>query len=368
MGKLFLSHKSVNKNHVSWLKEQLTRFGHEPWYDADAMSAGDRLERSLLEGMQTSEGAVFFITDAYKDDKWIASEIDYAIAQTRSRPKFMILPIIYKERQKDPDPVVPALLVSFLAKTVTTKEAALIEILKRLGDEQNRQVAQSEIPPTPPRWPRLKRLLSRPALTHSLALLIGVALTAAVMLTTARKGNEPSVPPVPMEAPPDEAAITKEQRDKALKAFAEELDPEWLSTSFSMNKAETGKWVDICKIEVPTTGMFFMAAIEVTRDVRVGEGMIEKDRKDKGFVFINVYPGDLKRDDAKKGDVLKAPPAVVYGSLASHMNNTMHLWLEHRPKTSERHLHLMVTGIPAQSYDVSVKLYKLQRDLLNWFI
>jgi hypothetical protein len=368
MGKLFLSHKSVNKNLVGWLKEQLRRHGHEPWYDADNILAGDLLERAIQDGIKTSEGAVFFITAAYKDDKWIASEINYAVAETRNRSDFKLIPIIYKERKKDPNPLIPQLLEPFTAKTVYRKEEALLEILRRLGDERARLLVQSEIPPTPPRWTRLKRLFSRPALSHALALLIGVALTAGVMFATARKRNDPEIPVIPVAAPRDDAAIEKEQRDKALMAFAEDLDPKLLVTTFSLNKSETGKWVDICKVDIPPKGRFYMAVVEVTRDVRTVDGKIEKDRKDKCFIILSLYPLDFKAFGANAGEVLVEPQAVVYGSLASEVGKTIHLRVEmNKQNNLERHLFLRVIDIPAPSYEVVVRLYSIQSSLLTWF-
>jgi hypothetical protein len=215
--------------------------------------------------------------------------------------------------------------------------------------------------------PRLKGLFNRPTLTHLLALLIGVSLAAGLNFVTGRKQNEPNNPCIPAAARPEDAAIAKDQRDKTLMAFAEELDPEWLFTSFSMKKAETGQWVDICKIDGTTKGTFYMAAVEVTRDVRIGDGTIEKDRKGKCFVFLKPVPGDVKAIDAKDEGIFVEPPAAVFGSLASEVGKTMRLRLEtNKEKKLERHIFLRLTDIPAASYEVTVRLYSMQSSLLNW--
>jgi hypothetical protein len=54
------------------------------------MSAGDDLERSLLKGMNDSCAAVFFITPNYIDDNFLATEVDYAIAEKRKDSVFRL--------------------------------------------------------------------------------------------------------------------------------------------------------------------------------------------------------------------------------------------------------------------------------------
>ena len=52
------------------------------------MSAGVSLERALQQGMSDSCAAIFFITPDHNDEKYLASEIDYAIAKKTPRRKF----------------------------------------------------------------------------------------------------------------------------------------------------------------------------------------------------------------------------------------------------------------------------------------
>ena len=52
------------------------------------MSAGVNLERALQQGMSDSCAAIFFITPDYTDEKYLASEIDYAIAKKRQEENF----------------------------------------------------------------------------------------------------------------------------------------------------------------------------------------------------------------------------------------------------------------------------------------
>ena len=52
------------------------------------MSAGVSLETPLQQGMSDSCAAIFFITPDHNDEKYLASEIDYAIAKKTPRRKF----------------------------------------------------------------------------------------------------------------------------------------------------------------------------------------------------------------------------------------------------------------------------------------
>ena len=74
-----MSHKSQNKELVREYNAALVRLEYETWLDEDVLTAGRKLERGLLRGMQESCGAVFFITPDFIDEGWLAKEVDYAI-------------------------------------------------------------------------------------------------------------------------------------------------------------------------------------------------------------------------------------------------------------------------------------------------
>ena len=90
--KIFLCHKSPDKAKVREFKETLSILGFDPWLDEDAMAAGVQLDRSILQGMKDSCAAVFFLTPNFSDEKFLATEINYAIAEHRERsPDFAII-------------------------------------------------------------------------------------------------------------------------------------------------------------------------------------------------------------------------------------------------------------------------------------
>lgn len=82
---VFLSHKSPDKTLVREVASTLRSVGLSPWLDEDRMKAGANLERALRQGFYDSCAAVFFVTPRFQDDGYLASEIDYAIAEKRTK-------------------------------------------------------------------------------------------------------------------------------------------------------------------------------------------------------------------------------------------------------------------------------------------
>ena len=128
--KIFLSHAGVNKQVVRRFKVALESLKFSPWLDEDAMSAGVQLDRALLQGMKASCAAVFFITPDFKDSGFLASEIDYAIAEQRSRPEdFAIITLVFSDDEGNSGEV-PSLLRRFLWKQPSDELSALVEIVR----------------------------------------------------------------------------------------------------------------------------------------------------------------------------------------------------------------------------------------------
>ena len=129
--KIFLSHKGVDKPRVRRFKQTLEVLGFEPWIDEDNMNAGKELHRGLLEGIKDSCAVVFFITKNYKDESFLATEIDYAIEQKRLKgDKFAIITLIMAK--KNENYIIPELLKRYVWKTPNNDLVALQEIVKAL--------------------------------------------------------------------------------------------------------------------------------------------------------------------------------------------------------------------------------------------
>lgn len=127
--RIFLSHTGTDKEMVRGYHETLQCLGFEPWLDEEALAAGANLERALLEGMKNSCAAVFFVTTNYKDEGYLATEIDYAIREKRERgDRFAIVTLVWAGTRAD----VPELLRPYVWKTPKDSLEALREILRAL--------------------------------------------------------------------------------------------------------------------------------------------------------------------------------------------------------------------------------------------
>ncbi len=129
--KIFLSHKGVDKETVRDFKKSLEILGFDPWIDEDAMHAGVELERGILQGFNESCAAVFFVTPNFKDEQFLGSEVNYAIAEKRKKSeKFSIITLVFNHNGVNGD--VPALLQPYVWKEPKTDLEALREIVKAL--------------------------------------------------------------------------------------------------------------------------------------------------------------------------------------------------------------------------------------------
>jgi len=134
--KVFLSHKGQDKEIVKQFKATLDLLGYETWLDEDAMPVGTPLERGLQNGMKDSCGVVFFITPSFKDEGYLQTEIDYAVAQRREKnDKFVIITLLLSGENGDSGNV-PDLLKPYVWKTPKNHLEALREIVKALPIER----------------------------------------------------------------------------------------------------------------------------------------------------------------------------------------------------------------------------------------
>jgi hypothetical protein len=129
--KIFLSHRSIDKPVVHRYHQALQAVGFDPWLDESNMPVGSNLERELLRGFEQSCAAVFFITPNFKDEKYLATEIDYAIMEKRRKEnKFVIITLRYAEAAS-----IPALLARYVYKNVANDLEGFQELVRALPIE-----------------------------------------------------------------------------------------------------------------------------------------------------------------------------------------------------------------------------------------
>lgn len=129
--KIFLSHKSGDKPLVYRYYNALTAIGFDPWLDESDMPAGANLEREMLRGFEESCAAVFFITENFKDERYLASEVDYAVRQKRKKDKkFAIITLRYANSAPVPD-----LLDPYIYRDVSNDLEEFRELVRALPIE-----------------------------------------------------------------------------------------------------------------------------------------------------------------------------------------------------------------------------------------
>ncbi|VTZ25372.1 conserved hypothetical protein [Methylocella tundrae] len=130
--RVFLSHRGVDKPMVRRFHKALEQVGFQPWLDEDAMAAGVKLERGLLQGFHESCAAVFFVTANYRDSGYLGTEIDYAIAEERTKgDRFKIVTLVFADADHV-TPEVPDLLRAYVWKTCVHELDAFAEIVRAL--------------------------------------------------------------------------------------------------------------------------------------------------------------------------------------------------------------------------------------------
>lgn len=130
--KVFLSHKGVDKQRVIDFQKALISLGYDPWLDDDSMPAGTSLERGLLKGMEESCAVVFFVTPSFKDEGYLQTEVDYAIAQKREKAERFSIITLQFGGGGGPAGEIPKLLKGYVWKTPSTDLEALREIVRAL--------------------------------------------------------------------------------------------------------------------------------------------------------------------------------------------------------------------------------------------
>lgn len=129
--KIFLSHKSIDKKLVREVKKTLNVLGFEAWLDEDDLYAGDSLERGLMKGFKDSCAAIFFVTPDFKDEEYLGSEVEYAIAEKRSKKNDFVIITLVLEKEGILG-IVPDLLSPYVYKKPSNQLQMIQEIVKAL--------------------------------------------------------------------------------------------------------------------------------------------------------------------------------------------------------------------------------------------
>lgn len=129
--RIFLSHKSEDKELVRRYHKVLAELGYKPWLDESDMPAGTHLDRGLFAGIDESCAIVFFLTENFRDENILAEEIEYSIQRERERKRrFSIITLRFSDNV-----VVPTLLKTRIWINVQYELGGLYEIVRALPVE-----------------------------------------------------------------------------------------------------------------------------------------------------------------------------------------------------------------------------------------
>lgn len=129
--RIFLSHKGFDKEMVRRFQRLLTELGFDPWLDDDAMPAGAQPDRAIMKGFEDSCAALFFVTPDFKDETWLANEIEYARSEKRKKgDKFAVITLCLTKNGVEGD--VPSLLKHYIYKKPVHELDAMLEIVRAL--------------------------------------------------------------------------------------------------------------------------------------------------------------------------------------------------------------------------------------------
>jgi TIR domain len=130
--RIFLSHKSTNKPIVREYYDALKAAGFDPWMDEKEMPAGSVIDRKMKKGFQDSCAVVFFITPEFKDEKYLADEVNYAKIEERAKgDRFAIITLVIPHSGKG-KPKVPDLLEQYVWISQDSHLKSLTKILEAL--------------------------------------------------------------------------------------------------------------------------------------------------------------------------------------------------------------------------------------------
>lgn len=129
--RIFLSHRTPDKELVRRYLQVLTELGFKPWFDVQDMPAGTNLDRGILQGFKESCAAVFFVTENFRDERFIEDEINYAKMQKREKgEKFAIITLRF-----DPNAAIPDLLQQYTYFDIHHEVDGLYQIIRALPIE-----------------------------------------------------------------------------------------------------------------------------------------------------------------------------------------------------------------------------------------
>lgn len=97
MAKIFLSHRTADKDVVIVVAEYLQRLGHEVWLDVWSIKLGDSIVSKINEGLSEHNVILLFCSAHSSLAPWISREWMSALARKLGGETLQIIPVLLPE-------------------------------------------------------------------------------------------------------------------------------------------------------------------------------------------------------------------------------------------------------------------------------
>jgi hypothetical protein len=92
MSRVFISHSTKDRDFVEGiLVPAIHGFGLETWYSKNDIKATDRWERSILNGLESSDWFLIVMSPNSAESEWVRDELHWAMG---NRPHGRIVPVM----------------------------------------------------------------------------------------------------------------------------------------------------------------------------------------------------------------------------------------------------------------------------------
>lgn len=225
MWDVFISHATEDKSAVADpLAQALTKAGLSVWYDTYELDIGDRLRRSIEQGLNKSRYGIIVLSPDFFKKHWPQIELD-GLAQREENGQKVILPIWYKVTAEDVKEFSPLLADRIAARWdngIDSVVQSIVRVVKR---------SEPQPPIVLPKPNKVRQFVSKfgiPILSVViLALLTGLGIYFSQQFF--KKSTATETPPVTNASPPIKTLPALKELKISFRAFAPGKDGSLLS-------------------------------------------------------------------------------------------------------------------------------------------
>jgi len=91
--KVFLSHASIDKPRVRWIRDSLAQYGIKCWLDEDELLVGDSISRRIDDALDSADFIVFCISQESLQSEWVNLEVRAVLSKQLKTKMPRILPV-----------------------------------------------------------------------------------------------------------------------------------------------------------------------------------------------------------------------------------------------------------------------------------